>query len=254
MVRWDEHGQFGGPEGGRMTNDEVRTELRQLLDGLRRDLLRMGAMVTEGLSAVTVALLAGDLDAANEIVQSDDELDLLSIEAEEACIRILALQAPVATDLRVVVTDLKMVGEIERSGDLVTNIAKAIPRLHGAMLDPRLRGLLDQMREQCVLLFGLAMDAYTDRDAEIAGSLRGLDDTLDALHNEFIDALFSSRSSDALSMGHTTQLAVIGRFYERIGDHAVNIAERVTYLVTGSLPEHAGAGRARQVRDLRSDS
>lgn len=232
-----------------MANEETRTGFHSLMEEVKSDLVHMGALVIEGLSAVTQALLAVDVALSAQIVNADDELDLLSLEAEEKCIQMLALQQPVAIDLRVIVTDLKMVSEIERSGDLVTNIAKAIPRLQGVELEPRLRGLIDRMCEQGVKLMGLALDAYVERDAGLASALGDLDDRLDDLHNDFIETVFSSRSDRVLTTQQAVQLAVIGRFYERIGDHAVNVGERVHYLVTGELPEHAGAARARARRE-----
>ena len=142
-----------------------------------------------------------------------------------------------------------MVSEIERSGDLVSNIAKGIGRIQGVELEPRLRGLIDRMCEQAVRLTTLAIDSYADRDAVLAGALGELDDRLDELHNDYIDTVFSSRFDRYITTQQAVQLAVIGRFYERIGDHAVNIGERVQYLVTGELPEHKGAQRARIRRE-----
>jgi phosphate transport system protein len=237
-----------------MTNDETRSQFHQLMDEVRLDLVRMGGHVAEGLAAVTLALLDGDIDAANKVVGEDDELDLLSIEAEEKCILMLALQQPVAIDLRTIVTDLRMVSEIERSGDLVSNIGKAVGRIRGVELEPRLRGLIEQMREQAVVLMTIAIDAYADRDAANASRLGELDDRLDDLHNDFIETVFSSRSDRVITTQQAVQLAVVGRFYERIGDHAVNIGERVQYLVTGELPEHKGATRARARRDAAAAS
>tara|TARA_B000000441_G_C21750911_1_gene362241 strand:- start:1746 stop:2420 length:675 start_codon:yes stop_codon:yes gene_type:complete len=222
------------------------------MDEVRSDLVRMGGLVTEGIASVTVALLANDLAMADQISTQDDEIDLLSVEAEEKCIRMLALQQPVAVDLRTILTDLRMVSEIERSGDLVSNIAKGIGRIQGVELEPRLRGLIDRMCEQAVRLTTLAIDSYADRDAVLAGALGELDDRLDELHNDYIDTVFSSRFDRYITTQQAVQLAVIGRFYERIGDHAVNIGERVQYLVTGELPEHKGAQRAR-IRRERSE-
>ena len=229
--------------------EEVRTEFHQLMDEVRADLVQMGGMVAEGISAVTAALLAGDIGSADQIIAADDELDLLSLEAEEKCVQLLALQQPVAVDLRTILTDLRMISEIERSGDLVTNIAKAIARLHGVELEPRLRGLIDRMREQAVKLTARAMDAYAERDAGLASVLNDMDDVLDDLQNEYIVSVFASHELGNISIQHAVQLAVVGRFYERIGDHAVNVAERVEFLVTGELPEHLGANRARARRE-----
>ena len=230
-------------------NEETRSEFHQLMDEVRSDLVRMGGLVTEGIASVTVALLANDLAMADQISTQDDEIDLLSVEAEEKCIRMLALQQPVAVALRTILTDLRMVSEIERSGDLVSNIAKGIGRIQGVELEPRLRGLIDRMCEQAVRLTTLAIDSYADKDAVLAGALGELDDRLDELHNDYIDTVFSSRFDRYITTQQAVQLAVIGRFYERIGDHAVNIGERVQYLVTGELPEHKGAQRARIRRD-----
>ena len=233
-------------------NEETRSEFHQLMDEVRSDLVRMGGLVTEGIASVTVALLANDLAMADQISTQDDEIDLLSVEAEEKCIRMLALQQPVAVDLRTILTDLRMVSEIERSGDLVSNIAKGIGRIQGVELEPRLRGLIDRMCEQAVRLTTLAIDSYADKDAALAGALGERDDRLDELHNDYIDTVFSSRFDRYITTQQAVQLAVIGRFYERIGDHAVNIGERVQYLVTGELPEHKGAQRAR-IRRERSE-
>lgn len=232
-----------------MSYEDARGAFHQDLQEVGRCLDQMAALVTEGMGKVTAALLANDVAAADQIIAADDDLDLIALETEERIVLILATQAPVAADLREAVTDLKMVGEIERSGDLVTNIAKAIPRIQGTELDPNLRGLVSQMSEQCVMLFGHAMDAYNERDAGLAKILHELDDRLDDLHDEYIQGIFDSRSEHVLNTQQALQLAVIGRFYERIGDHAVNIAERVEYLVTGALPEHAGAERARALRE-----
>ena len=229
--------------------EEVRTEFHQLMGEVRADLVQMGGMVAEGVSAVTAALLAGDIGSADQIITADDELDLLSLETEEKCVQLLALQQPVAVDLRTILTDLRMISEIERSGDLVTNIAKAVVRLHGAELEPRVRGLLDRMREQAVRLTAMAMDAYAERDAGLAAVLNDVDDVLDDLHGQYLDAVFASRNAGQIDTQQAVQLAVVGRFYERIGDHAVNIAQRVEFLVTGQLPEHMGANRARARRE-----
>jgi len=227
---------------------DSRSDFHEELERLKSDMVRMAAAVTEGVARVTEALLRQDVAEADQIVAADDELDLLALETEERMIEVIALQAPVASDLRKVLVDLRMVMEVERSGDLVTNIAKAIPRLQGAELSPQLRGLIDQMREEAVKLFRKAIDAYVEGDAGLAATVDEFDDRLDALHVEYLDALFASFGTSQMTPQQGFQLAVIGRFYERIGDHAVNISERVQYMVTGSLPAHAGAERARARR------
>lgn len=223
---------------------DIRKSFHQQLDGVQRDIVRLAGMVTEIIPRGTDVLLRNDLREAKELIDGDDLLDVLTLEIEERCYQLLALQQPMASDLRAIVTALRMVSEIERSGDLVTNIAKAARRLYGADLDPRLRGLIGRMGEEAARLFRAAIDAYVEHDADKAAALDDLDDVLDDLHREFIQAIFESHQGRALDLPVSVQLALVGRYYERIGDHAVNISERVQYMITGWLPEHTGAARA----------
>jgi phosphate transport system protein len=177
------------------------------------------------------------------VIEDDDELDLLSLDIEERCYHMLTLQQPVASDLRALVTAIRLVSEIERSGDLMVNVAKAARRIYDAELDPKLRGLIERMGEEAARLFKLSIDAYAEENAGLAAALDDLDDRLDTLHREFIAAIFESRQGTALELQPAVQLALVGRYYERIGDHAVNIGTRVQYMVTGWLPEHGGAAR-----------
>jgi phosphate transport system protein len=217
-------------------------QLREISDGI----VQMAALVIEGIDRSTQVLLNADVVGAAVIISDDDEVDLLQTDVEEAIGRSFALQQPVASDLRLLIASLKMTGDMERSGDLVVNIAKGTIRLGNIELDPFLRGLIDEMRKQAVLLFGTCIDAYVWRDEVLAGSVPGLDDVLDDLHREFISAVFASHTAGRLDVQQAVQLCLQGRFYERLGDHAVNVARRTEYLVTGWLPEHAGAERARQ--------
>ncbi len=232
-----------------MSVDDLRTDFHALIDEVRTDLVQMAHMVSKGVIAVTEALIKTDVQAAAVIIEQDDELDLLNLEAEDKCFQLLALQQPVAVDLRTILTDLRMISDIERSGDLVTNIAKAIGRISDVELSAKLVELIDQMGEQGKRLTDLAIGSYADKDAERAATVGEADDVLDGLHREYLEQVFDSCNKGMVTVEQAVQLAVIGRFYERIGDHAVNIAERVVFLVTGSLPEHSGAERARARRD-----
>jgi len=226
---------------------DTRSSFREELDAVRADLVHMAGRVHETIPRGTTALLSNDLQAARSLIAGDDEIDLTTIEIEERCYQILALQQPVAHDLRAVVTALWLSAEIERTADLMTNVAKAAHRLVTHEISPRFRGLIEQMGEQAGLLFGMALDSYVEESAELAGVLDEVDDVLDDLHREFITAVLESEPADEAGVKAVVQLALIGRYYERIGDHAVNIGERVHYLVTGWMPEHAGAARARQL-------
>lgn len=222
---------------------EIRRTFHQELDQLRDDLIRLAGMVTEALAGGTEALLAGDLQAAEAIIAGDDEIDELSLEIDEHCFRLLALQNPLASDLRHIIAAIRLSSEIERSADLVTNIMKAARRLYGSPLDPRLRGLIEQMSRHVHRLFRLAIDAYADRNEGLAAALDDMDDDVDDLHAEYIRTIFEVHEDGTTPLQMSVQLALVGRYYERIGDHAVNIGERVRYMVTGWLPEHTGAAR-----------
>jgi phosphate transport system protein len=221
---------------------ESRSTFHQQLDEVQRDLIRVAAHVTEGIMRVTEALLAHDLAEAQALIDDDDVIDAATLEIEERCFTILARQQPMAGDMRAIVTAIRLTSEIERSGDLVVNVAKAIRRLYGTEVPLPLHSLLRAMADQAVRLYGLAMDAYGDGDANLASALDDMDDRLDQLHKDYIQAILELHA-DVRDVQVAVQLALVGRYYERIGDHAVNIGERVQYMVTGWLPEHTGAAR-----------
>ena len=216
---------------------EQRITFHQELGQIQQDIVRLAALTTEFIPRGTEILLSSDLRGAQSLIEDDDHIDALALTTEERCYSILALQQPMASDLRAVVTAIRMVGEIERSGDLVVNIAKGARRIYGATLSARLRGLIERMGEEAARLFRAAIDAYVEGDAGLAAAIDDMDDTMDDLHRDFIEAIFEAHHDDGLELQPAVQLALIGRYYERIGDHAVNIGERVRYMVTGWLPE-----------------
>lgn len=234
---------------------EIRKTFHQELDQLRDDMIRLAGMVSEALARGTAALLAGDLREAEEIIVGDDEIDELALEIEEQCFRLLALQNPLASDLRQIIAAIRMASEIERSGDLVTNTMKAARRLYGTPLDPRLRGLIERMSEHVHRLFRLAIDAYADKNEGLAAALDDMDDDVDDLHSDYIRTIFEVHEGGTIPLQISVQLALVGRYYERIGDHAVNIGERVRYMCSGWLPEHTGAARlaAKRAAKLEAD-
>ena len=221
---------------------DSRSTFHQQLDDVRRDLVRLAARVIESVARGTEALLTLDLGAAQAVIDGDDEIDVLTLEIEERCFTLLARQQPVASDMRAVVTAIRLTAEIERSGDLMVNVAKAARRLYGSEIPVPLRGLLTAMADEAVRLYGLAMDAYAEGDASLAAAIDDMDDRLDQLHKDYIQAILLLHA-DVRDVQMAVQLALVGRYYERIGDHAVNIGERVQYMVTGGLPEHDGAAR-----------
>ena len=228
---------------------DLRSVYHQEIDAVRNTVVRLAGSVIEAIPRATSILLEGDLEGADYLISADDEIDARSLDLEEEIYRLMALQAPVAVDLRMLVSAVKILGEIERSADLAVNICKAARRLYGHALDPRLRGLIAKMAEQAQALFTAAIDAYVDNDAAKAAAIDDMDSLLDGLQQEFIQVIFESHAAGRIDLQVAVQLAVVARFYERIGDHAVNIGERVRYTVTGWLPEHDGAARYRARRD-----
>lgn len=221
--------------------DELRRTYHHDLEAARGELARLAALVAELIPRATAVLLDGDLEGAEYIIRGDEEIGARCVDLEEQCIRILALQSPVATELRQVVALLKMIAEVERSGDLVRNICKAARRIYGHDLDPKLRGIINRMGEQAQALYLAAIDAFVENDAAKAAALDDMDAYLDALQKQFIETIFESQTASTVDLQVAVQLAMVA--YERIGDHAVNIAERVRFVVTGWVPDHKKAPR-----------
>jgi phosphate transport system protein len=226
--------------------DELRRNFHSDLDEAKHELVLLAALVTEAIPRATAVLLDGDLEGADYIIRGDDEIDARSIDIEEHCYRILALQAPVASDLRQVIALLRMVAEVERSADLLCNICKAARRIYGHELDPKLRGIIGRMGEQAQQLYDAAIESFVENDAAKAAAIDDMDSYLDGLQKQFVQAIFESHAAGRIDLQVAVQLAVVARFYERIGDHAVNIGEKVRFIVTGWMPEHKGADRYRK--------
>ena len=224
---------------------ENRSQLDERIALIERNLLEMIEMVADRIAQVTTAMLEGDVALADELVAGDDEIDLLSTQVEEGCVDTLVREQPVATDLRFIVGTLHANSDVERSGDLLANIAKAVGRLQGAHPDDQVRDLVVRMSAQAAELFRRAGHAFRTRDAELAESIDELDDLLDDLHYRYIQHVIQDARRGELDPQQALQLALVGRFYERIGDHAENIGERVRYIVDGWSPEAQAAERAK---------
>ena len=217
--------------------NELRSAFHQQLDEIQTGIARMSAGVTELVPRATDVLLSMDLEAAEYIILGDDDYDRRSVELEERCFTVIALQAPVATDLRAVVSAIKIIADVERSADLCVNICKAARRIYGHELDPHLRGVIQKMGDQAQVLFKEATEAYLNLDGVRAAALHDMDAYLDDLHRQLIQVIFESHAAGSIDLQVAVQLAVVARFYERIGDHAVNVGDRTRYIVNGWLPE-----------------
>jgi phosphate transport system protein len=223
--------------------EELRRTFHKEIEEIRQEVLVLGRSVIDAIPRATAVLLKSDLEGADYLLQADDEIDARALNIEDNCFQELALQSPVAGDLRQLVSMIKIAGELERSADLAVNICKAARRIYGHKIDPDLADLIAKMSEQAQQLFVSAMEAFEDNDAAKAAAIDDMDSFLDGLHRRFISEIFEIHAREAIDLQVAVQLAMVARFYERIGDHAVNVGERTRFIVTGWTPELKGAAR-----------
>ena len=199
----------------------------------------------EAIPRATQVLLDSDLEGADYLLLADQDIDARSLELEERCYQVLALQAPVASDLRQVMAAVKMISEIERSGDLCVNICKAARRIYGVELDPRLRGLITRMGEQAQQLFKFSIDAYVEADAPLAAAVPDMDDMLDRLHAEFIEQIFESHAESRCRCRSPCSWRWWAGSTSGSATTPSTSRARVRYMVTGWMPNHEGAVKLR---------
>ncbi len=211
-------------------------ELDQLADRLQV----MTGMVGAAMGSASHALLEADLRLAESVIAGDAQIDDAQRDLDERAVQILARQSPVATDLRVVVASLRMSSSLERMGDLARHIA-AITRLrypHHAVPE-QMRGLFEEMGEAAQRIAVKAGQVIATRDLELAAELERDDDALDDLHRRVFGALSSPEWAES---GQTTaDVALVSRYHERFGDHAISVARRVNFLVTGEYAPGAAS-------------
>jgi phosphate transport system protein len=206
--------------------EALRKPFHQELEDIDAKVIQLFALVTESLAAATDSLLSGDRDEAMVIKQRDHIIDTINEDLQSVVERNLLLQAPVASELRFLLSVLRIVPELERSGDLAEHIASRAAKGLGSELTPPVRGLIERMGALGVSMWRAAADAYADRDGGASERIDELDDELDALHDELAALL----GEGALPLKPALEMALVARFYERLGDHALHISERVGYL------------------------
>ena len=221
-------------------SEEVRHAFEAQMADERNGAVSLGGLVLENQKRVAEAMLENDLELARNVIEADDEVDARYEELETSVFQTLALQQPVAGDLRLLVSLTRILYELERTGDLVVNCAKMLQRSEGFDLTPRLRGLLTTLTSEAAELFARSLDALADLDAEGGAALDAADDVVDEAAGEWFSAM--PETGEKHGVEEAIILSRIGRFQERIADHAVNIGQHVTYIVTGEFPEgHSSA-------------
>lgn len=216
--------------------EEIRRTYHENLDDLRVAVVRLGFLAAEAIGAGTEAFLDADLTAADGVISADGAIDDMTHTIEEACYTTLALQQPMASDLRMVAAVLRSIHELERTGDLMVNIAKATRRLYPVQLPPRIRSVIERMGRQAGLQLRVAVEAFAELDTARALALDDMDDVMDDLQRELFRTIFALGHADEAGLQQSVQVALVGRYYERIADHAVNVGERVAFMVTGEIP------------------
>jgi phosphate transport system protein len=213
------------------------------LDDLGKTLVRMTQLVRTAMERATRALLDGDLSGAEQVISDDPQVDALREDLEERTFQMIARQQPVATDLRLLVTTLHLSADLERMGDLARHIAKVARMRYPEIAVPaEVRDVISQMGTVALSLVAKVADVIEGRDVALAQALEAEDDSMDALHRKLFTLLLSPNW--AHSVEAAIDMTLLGRYYERYADHAVSVAQRVVYIVTGQRPDplHNGPG------------
>ena len=212
----------------------MRDQYYEQLDSIVDDLVTLTGTVRRAVASSTTALLDADARLAEVVIAGDAAIDEETEAIEERALLLLATQQPVATDLRQLVATLRMVNDLQRMGDLSVHVAKvARMRIPAAAVPPQLHPTIRAMAKVADSMIDAAARIVANRDVVAAAHLEDEDDEMDRLRKD----LFRTLLSDSWSHGvePAIDLALLGRYYERIGDHAVSMARRVVYLVTGEL-------------------
>jgi phosphate transport system protein len=210
---------------------EQRQEFERELESIETKVIELFAMVAEDLPLATQALLGGDAELRKALAERERAIDDLYPKIEAMANREILLQAPVASDLRFLLSVLRIVPELERSHDLVTQIAVRATHVLNADLSPRCRGLIERMGNLASGMWRQSVDSWYQRDRSVAAKLSEHDDERDELYASLIAEL----AAGGMALPVTMEMALVAHFYKRLGDHAINIARRVTYLA-GSQP------------------
>ena len=213
-----------------------RHTFSEALEKLHRDLLNMGALVEEAIHLSVKSLATRDLALAEQVIRDDDEIDRLNLSIERDCFRLIALQQPMASDLRRIGTVLKVVTDLERMADNAVTIAKATIRLKE---ETYVKQLIDipKMATLTEAMVRDALNAYINLDTEKAYQIGRNDDEVDALYKQIHNELLELMKKSPDTVHQATQFLFVAHSLERIADHATNLGEWVIYLVTGKIEE-----------------
>jgi len=211
---------------------DARRQFHGDLEVLQQDLLRMGALVEESIFKAVRALIEQDLALAEQVLSGDDPIDQMEVDIETRCLQLIALQQPMAGDLRILGSALKAVTDLERMADHSVDIAKVVLRMNK---QPWIKPLIDVPRMAHIVeaMVRDSLTAFIRRDVQMADTLAARDDEVDGLYGQIFRELLILMITTPTSVEQATQLLMVAQNLERIGDHATNIGEWVIYMVEG---------------------
>ena len=214
----------------------MRDAYHEELDSIGDSLVEMTRLVGSAMARATTALLDADLTLAESVIAADDEVDELQHTLDDRSLDLLARQQPVAGDLRTIITSLRMSADLERMGDLARHVAKVARRRYPqSAIPPELRGTIVEMGAIAESLVAKVGSIIAGKDVEAALSLDADDDAMDTLHRSLFKALMDDKWKHGVETA--VDVTLCGRYYERFADHAVSVAKRMVFLVTGEHPE-----------------
>lgn len=214
----------------------MRTSYHEELDSILDRLVHMAELVETAIRESSESLLTADLTRAEAVITSDAELDRMHEELEYKCLSLLALQAPVAGELRTIVSAIRVVFELARMGDLAAHVAKIARLRYPAHAVPQeFDESFRQMAGIAIEIIALARLSLKERDAKEAHRLVEIDSQMDDLRRDQFTRMLSEESQ--ISIEGAVDVALLGRYYERFADHAVAVGRRVIYIITGEVPE-----------------
>jgi phosphate transport system protein len=214
----------------------VRDAYHEELDSLSDKLVDMTRLVRSAMARAVTALLDADLRLSEEVISADEHINKIDAEIEETAFDLMARQQPVAGDLRMLITSLRMSSDLERMGDLAAHIAKTARRRHPeAAVPPELHATVLEMGQIAERMVAKAGGVIASKDVEMGLELDADDDAMDKLHRRIFDILLSPKWKHGVEPA--VDITLCGRYFERFADHAVQVGEDVVYLVTGQRPE-----------------
>ena len=214
-----------------------RHHFEEELQALKRRLLNMGALVEERVHQAIQALMERRPESTDKIIAGDQDVNDLQIEIDDRCLKLLALQQPMASDLRLITAAMKINSDLERIGDQAVNIAQRAIELNQ---EPQLKPYIDlpRMADKAQRMVKDALDSFVSRDTGLAREVCGRDSEVDALKEQIFRELLTYSMSDPKTIARAIRLILISRFFERVADHATNIAEMVIYMVESKMVRH----------------